>query len=102
MPSPTRIASTGENSSPSARASSSAPCPAAVETQLRNLMPLDPNRFTRKTSEALQAAQALARSQGHTEVGSEHLLRALLDQPEGIVSGILERIGVTPSHLRGL
>src|SRR3954468_4327735 len=63
-------------------------------------MPVDPNRFTRKTAEALQAAQALAREQGHTEVGSEHLLRALLDQPEGVVSGVLERIGVLPSQLR--
>jgi ATP-dependent Clp protease ATP-binding subunit ClpB len=63
-------------------------------------MPVDPNRFTRKTTEALQAAQALAREQGHTEVGSEHLLRALLDQPEGVVSGVLERIGIVPSQLR--
>ncbi|MDQ1521649.1 MAG: ATP-dependent Clp protease ATP-binding subunit ClpB, partial [Actinomycetota bacterium] len=63
-------------------------------------MPLDPNRFTRKTTEALQAAQALARDHGHTEVGSEHLLRALLDQPEGVVTGVLERIGIVPSQLR--
>src|SRR3954454_7264743 len=63
-------------------------------------MPLDPDKFTRKTSEALQAAQASARDQGHTEVGSEHLLRALLDQPEGIVTGVLERIGVAPAQLR--
>ena len=62
-------------------------------------MPLDPNRFTRKTAEALGAAQAAAREQGHTEVGSEHLLRALLAQPEGIVSGVLERIGVLPAPL---
>ena len=57
-------------------------------------MPLDPNRFTRKTQEALGAAQARARDAGHTEVGSEHVLRALLDQPEGVVTGVLERIGV--------
>jgi ATP-dependent Clp protease ATP-binding subunit ClpB len=63
-------------------------------------MPLDPNRFTRKTSEALQAAQSLARDRGHTEVSSEHVLAALLAQPEGIVSGVLEAIGVTPSQLQ--
>ncbi|MGQ0825104.1 MAG: ATP-dependent chaperone ClpB [Actinomycetota bacterium] len=57
-------------------------------------MPLDPNRFTKKTQEALGAAQARARDAGHTEVGSEHLLRALLDQPEGVVTGVLERVGV--------
>jgi ATP-dependent Clp protease ATP-binding subunit ClpB len=57
-------------------------------------MAVDPNRFTRKTTEAVQAAQAMARERGHTELGSEHLLRALLDQSGGIVPGILERIGV--------
>src|SRR5262245_52865974 len=57
-------------------------------------MPLDPNRFTRKTQEALGAAQARARDTGSTEVSSLHLLRALLDQPEGVVSGVIERIGV--------
>src|SRR5581483_4197684 len=63
-------------------------------------MALDPKSFTRKTSEALQAAQAFARDHGHTEVSSEHVLRALLDQPEGVVSGVLERIGVPASQLR--
>jgi ATP-dependent Clp protease ATP-binding subunit ClpB len=62
-------------------------------------MPVDPNRFTRKTTEALQAAQASARERGNTEVASEHVLAALLAQPEGIVSGVLDRIGVTPSQL---
>ncbi len=63
-------------------------------------MPLDPNRFTRKTTEALQAASASARSSGHTEVTAEHLLHALLADSEGVVSGVLERIGVAPAQLR--
>jgi ATP-dependent Clp protease ATP-binding subunit ClpB len=57
-------------------------------------MALDPNRFTRKTQEAFGAAQALARDAGNTEIAPEHFLRALLDQPEGVVSGVIERIGV--------
>jgi ATP-dependent Clp protease ATP-binding subunit ClpB len=63
-------------------------------------MPLDPNRFTRKTHEALGTAQARARELGNTEVSSAHLLRALLDQPEGVVSGVIERIGVDVASLR--
>ena len=63
-------------------------------------MPLDPNRFTRKTTEALQAASAAARDAGHTDVGSDHILGALLDQSEGVVSGVLERIGVLPDQAR--
>jgi ATP-dependent Clp protease ATP-binding subunit ClpB len=62
-------------------------------------MPINPDRFTRKTAEALGAAQAGAREQGHTEVTSEHVLRALVAAPEGIVSGVLERIGVVPGQL---
>jgi ATP-dependent Clp protease ATP-binding subunit ClpB len=62
-------------------------------------MPINPERFTRKTAEALGAAQSAAREQGHTEVSSEHILRALIAAPEGIVSGVLERIGVVPGNL---
>jgi ATP-dependent Clp protease ATP-binding subunit ClpB len=62
-------------------------------------MPINPDRFTRKTAEALGAAQAGAREQGNTEVTSEHVLRALVAAPEGIVSGVLERIGVVPGQL---
>jgi len=63
-------------------------------------MPLDPNKFTRKTQEAIGAAQALGRDAGNTEIAPEHLLRALLDQPEGIVTGVLERIGVDVNAMR--
>src|SRR6478609_1159095 len=62
-------------------------------------MPINPERFTRKTAEALGVAQAAAREQGHTEVTSEHILRALVAAPEGIVSGVLERIGIAPANL---
>src|SRR3954470_17858447 len=63
-------------------------------------MAIDPNRFTRKTQEAFAAAQALARDAGNTEIAPEHLLRALLDQPEGVVSGVLERIGLDVTAAR--
>src|ERR1700690_3923077 len=63
-------------------------------------MAVDPNRFTRKTQEAFAAAQALARDAGNTEITPEHLLRALLDQSEGIVSGVLERIGIDVAEVR--
>ena len=62
-------------------------------------MAVDPSRFTRKTQDAFGGAQARARKAGHTEVGSEHLLRALLDDPEGVVTGVLERLGVMPGQL---
>ncbi|HEY3672952.1 MAG TPA: ATP-dependent chaperone ClpB [Acidimicrobiia bacterium] len=63
-------------------------------------MPLDPNKFTRKTGEALSAAQTLARDLHHSQVTSEHLLAALLGQPESVVLPVLERIGVSSTTLR--
>src|SRR5215217_8114694 len=63
-------------------------------------MPLDPNKLTHKTREALGAAQALAREQNHSQVGPEHLLAVLLGQPESVVLPVLERLGVSNKVLR--
>ena len=63
-------------------------------------MPLDPNRFTRKTQEALGAAQRDAADRHHSQVTPEHLLAALVGQPEGVVLGVLERIGLVPTTVR--
>ncbi len=63
-------------------------------------MPLDPNKFTRKTNEAVGAAQALARDRNHSQVTPEHLLAALLGQPESVVLPVLERLGVAPKAIR--
>ncbi|OPZ08578.1 MAG: Chaperone protein ClpB [candidate division BRC1 bacterium ADurb.BinA292] len=54
---------------------------------------MDMNKLTQKTQEALAAAQTLAIERGHQAVDVEHLLAALLDQPEGIIPRILERAG---------
>ncbi|MBM3671459.1 MAG: ATP-dependent chaperone ClpB [Actinobacteria bacterium] len=63
-------------------------------------MALDPNKLTRKTGEALQAAQSLAQERNHAQVAPEHLLAALVGQPESVVLPVLERLGVTPSAVR--
>ena len=53
-------------------------------------MPLDPNKFTRKASEAVGAAQALARERNHSQVTPEHLLAGLLGQSESVVLPVLK------------
>jgi ATP-dependent Clp protease ATP-binding subunit ClpB len=63
-------------------------------------MPLDPNKLTRKTQEAIGGAQTLARDGHHSQVGPTHLLAALLGQPEGVVLPVLERVGVAPKAVR--
>jgi ATP-dependent Clp protease ATP-binding subunit ClpB len=51
------------------------------------------DRFTTKAQEAVAAAQELARSHRNPEIAPPHLLVALLDQPEGLVVPILQRVG---------
>jgi ATP-dependent Clp protease ATP-binding subunit ClpB len=61
---------------------------------------MDLNRLTQKSQEALAAAQQIAIQHGHTEVDGEHLLLALLDQPEGLVPRLLSGMGVDTRALR--
>jgi ATP-dependent Clp protease ATP-binding subunit ClpB len=61
---------------------------------------MDLNRLTVKSQEALHAAQTKAVSLGHIEVDGEHLLLALLEQPEGLVPRLLSQAGADPDRLR--
>jgi ATP-dependent Clp protease ATP-binding subunit ClpB len=63
-------------------------------------MALDPNKFTRKTGEAVQAAQSLARERNHAQVSPFHLLSALLGQADGVVLPVLGKLGVALKPLR--
>jgi ATP-dependent Clp protease ATP-binding subunit ClpB len=62
---------------------------------------MDMNRLTQKSQEALRDAQAGALRFGHTEVDGEHLLAALLDQPEGLGPRLLTRLDVDVGAVRG-
>ncbi len=63
-------------------------------------MPLNPNRWTQKTQEAVATAIDLARQRSHAEVTPEHLLAALLAQEDGVVLPALARAGVAAPALR--
>ncbi|MFU8806684.1 MAG: Clp protease N-terminal domain-containing protein, partial [Bradymonadaceae bacterium] len=58
------------------------------------------DKFTIKSREALADAQDLASDQGHPEVRPIHLLDSLLEQEEGIVIPIINKLGVGTDHLR--
>ena len=51
------------------------------------------DKFTLRGQEAIQSAIELAESNQHQQVEPEHLLAAMLDQPEGIVRPILGKLG---------
>ena len=59
------------------------------------------DRLTLKVQEALQAAQALAREHSHQALEPLHLLAALLDQEDGVVDPVLQKLGVSPQTLSG-
>jgi ATP-dependent Clp protease ATP-binding subunit ClpB len=61
---------------------------------------MDPNRLTQKTQEALQDAQTRALRFGHTEVDVEHMLLALLEQPDGLIPRLLMRLETDVNGLR--
>ena len=57
------------------------------------------NRFTEKSQEALVSAQQLAEKYKHNQIEPEHLLAALLQQPEGIVPQVLQKASFDPRAL---
>ncbi|MEA2306577.1 MAG: ATP-dependent Clp protease ATP-binding subunit ClpB [Solirubrobacteraceae bacterium] len=61
---------------------------------------MDPNKLTQKSQEALHDAQTKALRFGHTEVDVEHLLLALIDQPDGLVPRLLIRAEVDIDAVR--
>ena len=61
---------------------------------------MDMSKLTQKSQEALQQAQSEAVRRGHTETDGEHLLLALVDQPDGLVSRLLEQAGADVEGLR--
>ncbi len=58
------------------------------------------DRFTIKSQEALQAAIRLAADRRNTETAPQHLLLALLDQPDGLVGPVLRKVGADPAAVR--
>ncbi|MDA8417979.1 MAG: AAA family ATPase, partial [Desulfobacteraceae bacterium] len=55
------------------------------------------DKFTLKSQEALQEAQNLAEQNGQQELLAEHLLAAILRQPEGVVPPVLKKLGLDPA-----
>lgn len=51
------------------------------------------DKFTLKGQENLQIAQQLAERFGHQQIEPEHILRALMEQREGVIPSILHKIG---------
>jgi len=54
------------------------------------------DRFTERAQEAAARAFEIMQRMNHTQLDVEHLVLALLEQPEGVVSDILHKLNVEP------
>ena len=59
----------------------------------------DFNRLTTKAQQAIASAQRIAQEYHASEIDGEHLLAALLDDPEGTPAIVLRQIGVDVGSL---
>ncbi len=58
------------------------------------------NKFTNKSQEAVQNAQEIASSYGNQSIEPEHLLAALVQDAQGIVVPVLQKIGANVNHIK--
>ncbi len=54
---------------------------------------MDFEKYTDRSRGFIQSAQSLAQREGHQQFATEHLLKVLLDDPEGLAAGLLDRAG---------
>jgi ATP-dependent Clp protease ATP-binding subunit ClpB len=50
-------------------------------------------KYTERSRGFVQSAQSLAQREGHQQFAPEHLLKVLLDDPEGLAAGLIDRAG---------
>ncbi len=58
------------------------------------------NAYTQKSMEAIQAAQALAAERGHQQLEQVHLLAALMQEENGLIPQLCQRMGVRSDELK--
>ena len=61
---------------------------------------MDVSKYTEKAQEAISVAQKLAEERNNTQLETEHLLLALVDQKDGVVPQILEKLGVDYNQVK--
>jgi len=61
------------------------------------MMRLD--RFTERAQAAAQRAVQIMARYGHTQVDTEHIFLALLEQPQGVISDLMERLGANVQQI---
>ena len=60
---------------------------------------MDLNKFTERARGFVQAAQTIALREGHQRLTPEHLLKALMDDDQGLASNLITRAGGAPARV---
>ena len=58
------------------------------------------DRFTERAQDAAARAYEIVQRYGHTQVDTEHLFLAMLEQDDGAVPQIFEKLNVDPGDIR--
>jgi len=58
------------------------------------------DKLTIKAQEAIQKAKEIAQNENHQEILPEHLLLSLVEDSQGVISPLLERIGANPQMIK--
>jgi ATP-dependent Clp protease ATP-binding subunit ClpB len=58
------------------------------------------DKFTERSRGFLNAAQMIASREGHQRLVPEHLLKALMDDPEGLAANLIDRAGGSSARVR--
>ena len=64
------------------------------------MQPNNPNQFTEKAWEAIARTPDLAKAAQQQQIESEHLMQALLEQENGLVVNVLNKLNVNPTQWR--
>ncbi|MEN4041845.1 MAG: AAA family ATPase [Anaerolineaceae bacterium] len=57
------------------------------------------DRFTERAQEAAQRAAEIIQRYGHNQIDTEHILLALIEQPQGVIPQIMEMLKVDPNAI---
>jgi len=60
---------------------------------------MDLEKFTERSRGFLQAAQTIAMRENHQRLVPEHLLKALLDDEQGLAANLIKRAGGSPERV---
>src|SRR6056297_214754 len=60
---------------------------------------MDLSKFTERSRGFIQAAQTIAMRESHQRLAPEHLLKALMDDEQGLASNLIKRSGGAPERV---